>query len=231
MRSNNALGKVVTVTSTYLGAKYGKDANGINVYEPRDSHKGDAARAMFYMCAAYNGQSGNAWDLNVVLMPSGNALVQDQNILRQWHFQDPPDAWEIARNEFLDSLQGNRNPFIDNPDWVCNINFSNMTYIANPTAAPCESSGIENQNIQSTDISVYPNPAKDFLNVSLNANTNQALSISIQDISGKVVFSEKYKAAAGNNQYPLNISSLAKGNYFVKIVSADGVGVRKIVKE
>jgi hypothetical protein len=36
----------------------------------------------------------------------------------QWHFADPPDAQEQARNDVIYSFQGNRNPFIDHPEWV-----------------------------------------------------------------------------------------------------------------
>ena len=53
--------------------------------------------------------------------------------MKKWHYQDPPDAYEISRNDFLDSLQGNRNPFIDSARYACYIDFSNMSYIANPT--------------------------------------------------------------------------------------------------
>ncbi len=47
VRSNHPLGEVVTITSTFGDAKYGKDSDGDNVYEPRDQQKGDAARALF----------------------------------------------------------------------------------------------------------------------------------------------------------------------------------------
>ena len=42
--------------------------------------------------------------------------------LRQWSPQDPPDAFERRRNEIIySSYQGNRNPFIDHPEWVASI--------------------------------------------------------------------------------------------------------------
>jgi hypothetical protein len=126
VRSNNPLGEVVTITSQNGEGKIGKDANGKTVYEPRDEHKGDAARAMFYMCAAYNGVKGNNWSLGNI------TKQQDEAILKKWHFQDLPDAWEIARNEYVASLQHNRNPFIDSVNFVCRINFTNMTWIAAP---------------------------------------------------------------------------------------------------
>ena len=47
--------------------------------------------------------------------PSGESL---ENLLRKWHFEDPPDEWEEKRNDLIELIQGNRNPFIDQPDLV-----------------------------------------------------------------------------------------------------------------
>ena len=38
--------------------------------------------------------------------------------LRYWHQMDPVDEAELRRNDLIYELQGNRNPFIDNPGWV-----------------------------------------------------------------------------------------------------------------
>jgi len=38
--------------------------------------------------------------------------------LRKWHFEDPPDEWEEKRNDLIEIIQGNRNPFIDQPELV-----------------------------------------------------------------------------------------------------------------
>lgn len=125
VRSNYPLGEVVSnpqPSPSGLGV-LGKDANGNTVYEPNNEHKGDAARAIFYMCTAYNGISGNNWSI-----PS----TQDQDVLKKWHFQDLPDNWEIARHEFIYAQQHNRNPFIDSINFVCRIDFRNMTWIASP---------------------------------------------------------------------------------------------------
>ncbi|MFN4084115.1 MAG: endonuclease [Bacteroidia bacterium] len=126
VRSNNPFGNVVNATNTSPTGfgKLGTDSAGRTVYEPRPEHKGDVARALFYMCAAYHNVKGFNWSL-----PAN----QNLNVLRQWHQQDPPDAIEIARNELIFSWQKNRNPFIDFPDWANRINFSNMTYIPETT--------------------------------------------------------------------------------------------------
>jgi hypothetical protein len=127
-RSNNPFGVVVNATYTAPTGvgKLGTDAGGKTVYEPKDDQKGDLARALFYMLVRYNGINGVQWRL-----PSG----QDIAILQQWHQQDPPSPLEIARNEYISTTQKNRNPFIDHPEWVNRINFSNMTYIQDTTGA------------------------------------------------------------------------------------------------
>lgn len=128
-RSNFPLGIVVnpTYTSPTGKGKVGTDAQGRTVYEPNDTHKGDAARAIFYMTVAYNGIGGRNWSLGNV--NSGN---QNDSILKVWHFQDLPDALEIARHEYIASVQHNRNPFIDSVNYVCRINFNNLSWISNP---------------------------------------------------------------------------------------------------
>ncbi|MCF8429259.1 MAG: endonuclease [Bacteroidia bacterium] len=121
-RSNNPFGECVTVTSTSPSGygKLGKDANNNTIYEPKDEQKGDLARALFYMSVCYNGINGNIWTL-----PADQGL----SVLMKWHQQDPPSEEEIARHEFIASVQKNRNPFIDNPSWANLIDFKTMTLI------------------------------------------------------------------------------------------------------
>lgn len=131
-RGNYPFGKVVTVGNYNVGgSKLGTDGNGKTVFEPRDPHKGDAARILLYMAVCYNGYQGSNWSI-------GNLSAgQNVDILLQWHQQDPPDAWEQAINEKVFAKQGNRNPFIDHPEWTNYINFTNLTYVPqNPAAEP-----------------------------------------------------------------------------------------------
>lgn len=131
VRSNHPLGRVHTISSTFLEGKYGKDINNNNVYEPRDAHKGDAARALLYMALRYDGINGNSWSfnwLNSVKLPALNEGPQNLDTLIAWHLTDLPDAWEISRNNYVQSIQGNRNPFVDHPEFVNYINFNDMTY-------------------------------------------------------------------------------------------------------
>jgi len=220
IRSNYPLGKVVTVTNTYLGAKFGQDANGHTVYEPRDEHKGDAARAMLYEAVCYNGVDGTDWSLpdNIAQnIPYG----QDQSILKAWHFQDLPSSWEISRNDFIDSLQDNRNPFIDNPQYVCFVNFSNMNYETLGCLA-----GIEMQDQLDAAFTVYPNPSHG--EVFLQVNTTTISRYEIIDMQGRTIVS---KDVNDLSVAILNTAGIRAGSYIVKAVTPYGSVQRSLVIE
>ncbi len=100
-------------------------------WEPRDAVKGDVARMMFYMVVRYDPgyhSDNSLYDLELVDYagvdigdPPGEPLFGKLSTLIQWHLQDPVDAFEQNRNEVVYSYQGNRNPFIDHPQWVESI--------------------------------------------------------------------------------------------------------------
>ena len=92
--------------------------------------KGDVARAMFYMDIRYEGGVHGITgypEPNLQLTNDPNQIQQVNNgdaymgllsVLLQWHQQDPVDDIERTRNDVVFSFQGNRNPFVDHPEWV-----------------------------------------------------------------------------------------------------------------
>jgi len=87
------------------GSKLGYDAKGRTVFEPRDCHKGNVARSMFYFSVRYNDPIDNLQEAS----------------FRKWHAADPVDARERERANRIESLQNNRNPFIDHPEFTDRI--------------------------------------------------------------------------------------------------------------
>lgn len=90
-------------------------------WEPRDEVKGDVARMMYYMVVRYEGADG--YDLELVdYIPSttdNDPLFGKKSSLYNWHQNDAVSSWEINRNnKIYDNWQGNRNPFIDYPQFV-----------------------------------------------------------------------------------------------------------------
>lgn len=74
-------------------------------FEPPNEHKGNVARALFYFSVRYK--------LKI--------SAQEEEYLRRWHTLDPVDQDEIERNDLIQKVQGNRNPFIDYPELVQSI--------------------------------------------------------------------------------------------------------------
>ncbi len=92
-------------------------------FEPRDAVKGDVARMIFYMAVRYEGDSGELdLELSNYVNNGSSPYHGKLSTLLQWHQQDPVDDWERNRNNVIyESYQGNRNPFIDHPEWVTSI--------------------------------------------------------------------------------------------------------------
>ncbi|MCS6985604.1 MAG: endonuclease [Leptospiraceae bacterium] len=89
------------------------------VLEPPPEVKGDIARNYFYMATRYY-QEDSCWKSNYQF-DKANIQTWLENVLRQWHKQDPVSAAEKLRNEWIYRIQGNRNPFVDFPEWVDKI--------------------------------------------------------------------------------------------------------------
>ncbi len=218
-RSDNPLGEVVTTLQSYLDGKLGYNANNQLVYEPRDEHKGRAARAIMYMPTCYNGD-GFTWNV-----PG----QQDINTLKQWHFQFPPDEWDMARNDFIDSVQGNRNPFVDSTDFVCYINFTNMTYVNAPTSAPCLLIGVNENKAPEFSVSVYPVPSNGAFSVSVMAEKTQAADVLVTDYTGRVVMQKRINVVKGANLYEIDLGAFDSGIYNLSIRSDVSATTKRLV--
>ncbi|MFT5109749.1 MAG: endonuclease I [Pseudoalteromonas tetraodonis] len=93
----------------------------LDSWEPPESIKGDIARAMFYMAVRYEGDGGEP-DLeltdDVSEITTNNSKMGRLTTLLVWHLIDPVSAEERFRNDAVFTYQGNRNPFVDHPEWV-----------------------------------------------------------------------------------------------------------------
>lgn len=91
-------------------------------FEPRDAVKGDVARMLFYMAVRYSGDDGFA-DLELNNSTNGSTRWHGKiSVLLQWNAEDPVSAFEMRRNDRIHAAyQGNRNPFIDHPEWAAAI--------------------------------------------------------------------------------------------------------------
>lgn len=215
-RSNYPLGEVVEIVSSYKDCNFGYNYEGELVFEPRDEHKGDAARAIFYICTAYQSNSDN-WSLKPIIS-SSIPYGQDQDVLKKWNLIDLPSNWEIARNDYIASIQGNRNPFIDHPEYACDIDFYTMDYMDGLNCSKLTVGSLEN----SPDVKIIPNPASNQFKVLLN---HQVKNITVMNEIGSVVFTE----LINNNEWEYKGDDLKRGVYFLKVETIQGSSVVKLI--
>lgn len=99
-RSSYPFGVVTNPTWSQGGSSFDGDT-----FMPREDHRGKVARAYFYFSIRYNMQIKD----------------DEEKILREWHKKYPVCQEEKDRNEKVFGYQGNRNPFVDRPDFVDKI--------------------------------------------------------------------------------------------------------------
>ncbi len=90
--------------SGYLGGYYNS-----TYFEPLDNVKGDVARICLYVWVRW----GSAWGADSI-----TEVFQSVDVLLAWMEIDPVDTWELGRNEVVQDIQGNRNVFIDYPEYA-----------------------------------------------------------------------------------------------------------------
>ncbi|MCF6241064.1 MAG: endonuclease [Bacteroidales bacterium] len=175
-----------------------------NSWEPRDEVKGDVARMIFYMATRYEGENGEP-DLEIVdyvnSSPNYQPLHGKLSDLYKWHLQDTVSDWERRRNDIIYyDFQGNRNPYIDHPEFVDKI-WGNL---------------VANQKISSRlKTSVYPNPFKSFIKIEIdNQYTGKEIIVNLYNINGKKVINLKSTAAI--IEIPLEF--IENGAYILEIV-------------
>ena len=117
-----------TSTPTSVIDEYSEKDNDADRFEPREDHKGNVARAIFYFYAIYKSQADSTF------------FVIQKDDLYQWHYDDPVDARELARTEKIAEYQdGKVNPFVIDNTLVRRAFF--YSEIENPTEVTAVSSG------------------------------------------------------------------------------------------
>lgn len=105
-RGNLPYGEVVGDRNLdWWPTELGTNALGQRVCEVRDARKGDLARAILYFAVRWGADVG----------------PDEESTLKAWHTADAPDLREATRNDRVEAVQGNRNPFVDCPELVLRI--------------------------------------------------------------------------------------------------------------
>lgn len=215
-RGDNPHGNVAVVSSTTNnGGKHGTSAIAGyvgQVFEPNSAFKGDIARMYFYFATRYEDQIAS-WSYPMFNGTSNQVFTNSfLNMLITWHNNDPVSVFEITRNNAIYARQNNRNPFIDHPEYVCQI------YSVQCAALSSESFVLENA------ISIYPNPAVNN-EVTISSET-ELKSIVLYNINGQIIQEIKNPTRV-DNSYKVN--NLSSGFYLVQMASENAITTKKLI--
>ena len=128
-RSNYTMGNVRGVISGYSTYQYNKTKDvlyyspGNDLVEVNDYVKGDVARILLYVYVRWGEPNLFMNTPNPVIGPgddknNGLKVIESLDTLLDWCELDPVDTWEMKRNDEVQNIQGNRNVFIDYPEYA-----------------------------------------------------------------------------------------------------------------
>jgi len=164
-------------------------------FEPREVHKGNLARSMFYFYTMYPSQAGDI------------ALVADPDLLYKWHLDDPVDAVELQRNTAIQTYQGTKNPYVEMPELVVRAFDVNLPVI-DTTTTPIDTTTLAGF-ATNLIISEYVEGTSYNKSIEIANFTGQAVDLSAYSIS---------KNTNGGTSWSSNFAlsgSLAHGDVFV----------------
>lgn len=175
---------------------------------PGDEWKGDVARIIMYMYLRYPTQCiAN----NTAL--STNSFHPDMpDIFLNWNVEDPVSQVELQRNDILHNIQGNRNPFIDNPY------IATMIWNVNAAQDSWDTLSVDDESDRLVLFSIFPNPTDDVIHIKPSG-----LDIILVNLTGQVLIKEK-------NINQLDVSTLEDGLYILQLSSDKGQRSLKFLK-
>jgi hypothetical protein len=173
---------------------------------------------LLYFATRYENEvTSSSWDSHTAtsnpLNGTNNQVYEDWYIrlLYTWHTNDPVNQREIVRNNEAYNYQGNRNPFIDHPEFVSQI----------------WGSVLSTENIVLLDnISVYPNPTSINRVTITIPNQLKVNSIVMYSVIGSKVFEAKNPEITNNK---IRIKDLKSGMYLLKITNDNSSISKKII--
>ena len=157
MRSDMPYGEVASITKASANnfSKVGMcavEGYSKKVFEPNDEYKGDLARIYFYMATCYEPYIAE-WVSDMLGGDSYQPFADwAMPMLLRWAKNDPVSPKELARNEAVFRMQGNRNPFVDFPGLEQHIwgeqQEEELSYDGTDATTPIEPTSASSCNIQ-----------------------------------------------------------------------------------
>ncbi len=241
IRSNNPFANVSnhsssTAVQDWTQSRKTDNYSSGGVFEPRDADKGDVARALFYMATRYyngDGSGGTSLSLTTGTDSSGGKWGYLDTLIT-WHEQDPVDEFESHRNDLVQEVQGNRNPYIDHPEYVRAVfknesivepdTLTNLTYTGTPSKLEYKEGESFNPNGLTVTATFKKNDNSTYNQVVTNkvSWTPNPLVKNTTSVTGKYSYNGVDKTITINNISVISLNSISISGYPDKIVYEEG---------
>jgi endonuclease I len=177
-------------------------------FEPREDHKGNTARAVFYFWTVYQEISNVADDESFF-----EGMKED---LYDWHRLDPADEAELARSNGAAEFQGNINPFVHDASLVARAYFPNDVSIS------------DGQQPMSFELKQnYPNPFNPSTTISFVLDESSEVTLSVYDVMGrKVINLTSGNYSSGSHSVTFDAGQLSSGIYLYMLETESGIQQR-----
>ena len=173
-------------------------------FEPREDHKGNTARAIFYFYTMYRDQAMNA-------DPSFFNIMRPT--LCQWHIDDPVDSLEYVRTYLISQFQDDKvNPFI------LDCTLPQRTYCQDTWIECLIPTDVTTPNGQAKEEAIlYPNPLTTTLQVQIPVPQKGHLALEVYNMLGQVVGGRIVEIAApGTFEGELSLGALPTGMFVLQ---------------
>jgi endonuclease I/fibronectin type 3 domain-containing protein len=204
-------------------------SNTDGIWQVWQGRKGDVARALFYMDVRYEGGNHGITGYSEpdLILTDNLTLIENSNtgsnistaymgllsVLITWHNDDPVDIYEQQHNEAVASFQGNRNPFVDHPEWVECVFELNCNGGGSDTTAPNQVTGLSaSSTSNSVSLDWYSNTESDLAGYNVYRSTSSTGS-----------FSKINSSLIVNSAYQDNSVS-SSTNYYYRVTASDTSG-------
>lgn len=159
-------------------------------------------------------EQGSPWDwwseATFIAQYNGYSGTTNGTIVNCKQKLSNPDMSATKGRKYIDTIQGYLNPRL-----VCALSLAECSFV-----------GI-NENINVSDISIFPNPSSTEINFSVNGSTT-IKSVELYDVTGRMV---KQIVGLNTQKYTVQREGLSTGLYITKIQLNKGSISKKIILE
>ncbi len=192
---------------------------GGSFFYPGEGYRGATARILMYVQTRW----GNKFNLQFVDGAGHSKTIGDFKTLMKWHLEELPTQEEINRNQAVYEIQGNRNPFIDHPEYAAYIYSEAGSYYANngTTMANEVNALLANNNPYGGQTNVEPTKLTlDAYSCTLEVGQSRALTLGVVPANGNksVTWESKDRSVATVDQNG-KITAVGTGTATIAAVS------------